>query len=614
MRFPGIIPAVTTPFDASGAIDFAGLETNVAALLEAGVHGIVATGTMGEAGSLSTDERRAVVAAVARAVDGQVPVIAGVSAGTPAAAIALAADAAEAGAVALMLLPPLGYRGDAEEIVAHYRSVAEAAGLPLMAYNNPEASGIDMPPALLARLYEEIEQVVAFKECSGDARRIPALIAAAPGAEVLVGGDDWALEGFCAGATGWVTGVADVAPADCVALYDACRAGDLDSARAIYQRMLPLARFDMTPKLVQYFKAAMDEVGYVGGPTPPAAAAAHDRRARGARRRDGGASGGRRCMRFEAVDSHTEGMPTRVVTSGVDPIPGATMLERKLYFERELDDLRLLLMREPRGHSAMSGAILQPPTRADADWGVLFIEVSGCLPMCGHGTIGVATVLVETGRVEVREPETVVRLDTPAGLVEARVAVEDGRARAVTLRNVPSFLFERDRRAAGVACDIAFGGNFYALVSVEDVDPARADEYIRRGAEIMAAVNQRPPVHPLDERIAGCRHVVFHSPGRDGADAVNATSIHPGWLDRSPCGTGTSARMAALHARGELALGEPFVNQSLIGTRFTGRLVEETRVGDVPAVVPEITGRAWVTGRAEYVLEADDPFPAGFAL
>lgn len=269
MRFPGIIPAVTTPFDASGAIDRDALQSNVQALLEAGVHGIVATGTMGEAGSLSSAERREVVAAVAGAVGGRVPVIAGVSAGTPAAAIALAADAAEAGAVALMLLPPLGYRGDDDEIVAYYRSVAEAAGLPLMAYNNPEASGVDMGAGLLTRLCEEIDQVVAIKECSGDARRIPALIDAAPGAEVLVGGDDWALEGFCAGATGWVSGVADVVPRDCVALYDACRAGDLETARAIYRRLLPLARFDMTPKLVQYFKAAMDEVGLAGGPTRP---------------------------------------------------------------------------------------------------------------------------------------------------------------------------------------------------------------------------------------------------------------------------------------------------------------------------------------------------------
>jgi 4-hydroxy-tetrahydrodipicolinate synthase len=269
MRFPGIIPAVTTPFDASGDVDVGALEANIAALLDAGVHGVVATGTMGEAGSLSTAERRAVVAAVARAVDGRVPVIAGVSSGTPAAAIALAADAAEAGAVALMLLPPLGYRADADETVAYYRAVGEAAGLPLMAYNNPEASGVDMRADLLVRLYEDVDGVVAVKECSGDVRRIPALLEAAPGLEVLVGGDDWALEGFCAGATGWVTGVADVLPRECVDLYEACRADDLETARAIYFRLLPLARFDMTPKLVQYFKAAMDAVGFAGGPTRP---------------------------------------------------------------------------------------------------------------------------------------------------------------------------------------------------------------------------------------------------------------------------------------------------------------------------------------------------------
>src|SRR3954465_13508713 len=281
--FEGIIPAVTTPFDASGAIDEAAPERHVVPYLDAGVHGLVANGTMGEAGSLSAEERRTVVAGIARAAGGRgpgvagapagaaraaggrVPGIAGVSAGTPSAAIAFAADAAEAGATALMMLPPLGYHGDAREVTAFYRAVAEAGGLPLMAYNNPAASGVDMAPELIAGLGRETENLVAVKECSGDVRRIPAIIALAPDLEVLVGGDDWALEGFCAGATGWVTGVADVVPAECVELWERCRAGELDRARAIYQRMLPLARFDMTPKLVQYFKAAMDEVGLVGG-------------------------------------------------------------------------------------------------------------------------------------------------------------------------------------------------------------------------------------------------------------------------------------------------------------------------------------------------------------
>jgi dihydrodipicolinate synthase/N-acetylneuraminate lyase len=269
VRFPGIIPAVTTPFDPSGAIDMPALERNLGALLDAGVHGFVATGTMGEAGSLSSAERRAVIDATVRAAAGRVPVIAGVSAGTPAASIAYASDAAAAGADAIMLLPPLGYRADEREIVAFYRTVGEAAGLPVMIYNNPEASGTDMPVALIARIAAEVEQVVAVKECSGDARRIAALLNDAPGLEVVVGGDDWALEGLCAGATGWISGVADCAPAECVELYDACRAAELERARAVYGRLLPLARLDMTPKLVQFFKGAQDALGFTGGPTRP---------------------------------------------------------------------------------------------------------------------------------------------------------------------------------------------------------------------------------------------------------------------------------------------------------------------------------------------------------
>ncbi|MBV8913756.1 MAG: proline racemase family protein [Acetobacteraceae bacterium] len=328
---------------------------------------------------------------------------------------------------------------------------------------------------------------------------------------------------------------------------------------------------------------------------------------------------------FTAVDSHTEGMPTRVITGGLGPVPGATMQDRRRYFEEHLDDLRLLLMREPRGHSAMSGAFLQPPIRADADWGVLFVEVSGLLPMCGHGTIGVATVLVETGMVEVTEPETRIRLDTPAGLVEATVSVSEGRAERATIRNVPAFVHQLDARVeveslgAAVSYDMAYGGNFYALVPAAAVGlepvPESADELIARGLAIAEAINSSAlPVHPLDCAIRGCKHVVFHAPGNNGAHARSATAIHPGWLDRSPCGTGTSARMAALHARGELPLNQDFVNESVIGSRFIGRLVEEVNVGATPGVVPEITGRAWITGMAQYLLDPTDPFPAGFDL
>jgi proline racemase len=299
-------------------------------------------------------------------------------------------------------------------------------------------------------------------------------------------------------------------------------------------------------------------------------------------------------------------MPTRVITGGVGVLPGATMLERKLRFEQERDGLRKLLMHEPRGHGAMSGALLQPPCRADADWGVVFIEVSGCLPMCGHGTIGVATVLVETGMVEVTEPETVIRLDVPAGLVEARVAVENGHATKVTIRNVESFLHEKDARANGITYDMAFGGNFYAIAPAASagltVGPEHAAALIAAGLELMAAVPE--PVHPDDPAIRGCHHVIWTDGHR------SATAIHPGWVDRSPCGTGTSARMAALHARGELALHEDFEHRSILDTRFVGRLVEETPRG----VIPEITGRAWVTGMGQYLLDPEDPFPEGFRL
>jgi proline racemase len=327
---------------------------------------------------------------------------------------------------------------------------------------------------------------------------------------------------------------------------------------------------------------------------------------------------------LHVVDSHTEGMPTRVVVGGVGVIAGATMFERRRTFIADYDSLRTTLMYEPRGHSAMSGAILQPPCRPDADWGVIFIEVSGCLPMCGHGSMGVATVLVETGMVEVTEPVTRVRLDTPAGLVVADVAVEDGTAVAVTLTNVASFSVALDEKVdvpgvGPVTYDMAFGGNFYAIVELDALgipfDRAAKDRLMTAGLAIMAAVNdQNPPQHPENPEITGCHHVQLVAPGSTARLSRHAMAIHPGWFDRSPCGTGTSARVAQLHARGQIAVGDEFVNESFIGSRFTATVAEETTVAGRPAVVPRISGRAWITATAQHHLDPSDPFTEGFLI
>jgi 4-hydroxy-tetrahydrodipicolinate synthase len=270
LSFHGIIPALTTPFDADDRVDMVALERNVAFVLDASVHGIVGTGTMGEASSLSRQERQQVLATICGVAGDRVPVVAGISAINASAAIAYALDAADAGVAGLMLLPPLLYRGDEAEMLAFFDSVCRAAELPVILYNNPDAAGYDLPAQTIIQIASEVKQVIAVKECSGDVRRIPQILNAADRPlAVLVGGDDWAFEGLCVGAAGWISGAADVAPAACVALYDHIREGELDDARALYRLLLPLARLDMKPKLVQYFKAALDELGRDGGPSRP---------------------------------------------------------------------------------------------------------------------------------------------------------------------------------------------------------------------------------------------------------------------------------------------------------------------------------------------------------
>ena len=334
-------------------------------------------------------------------------------------------------------------------------------------------------------------------------------------------------------------------------------------------------------------------------------------------------------MRFarmiSTIDTHTAGEPTRTIIGGLPYIPGKTMSDKMLYLRTHMDGLRTMLMYEPRGNEVMSGAILTQPCNAKADIGVIYIEVGGYLPMCGHDTIGCCTAMVEAGLVPVHEPVTKITLDTPAGLVVASVAVEDLVAKSVSFRNIPSFLYEADVAVdvpsyGRVIMDIAYGGNFYALVEAKSLGltivPERAGDLVKAAVSLRKAVNSQLHIkHPEKPFIEGLTHVEFYGPPthRD-AHAKNAVVIPPGSIDRSPCGTGTSAKLATLYAKKEWKLGQEFIHESIIGTVFRARIVKETKVGDIPAVVPEITGSAYVTGIHQFVVDPDDPLKEGFLL
>jgi proline racemase len=334
-------------------------------------------------------------------------------------------------------------------------------------------------------------------------------------------------------------------------------------------------------------------------------------------------------MRFKqmisAVDAHTEGEPARVVVGGVPPIPGATFQDKWAWAKQNMDDLRKLLMYEPRGSNVMSGSILTAPVTPGADIGVIFIEVSGFLPMCGHGTIATCTVLVETGIVPAVEPFTRITLDTPAGLIKAKIQVEDGHVKNVTIQNVPSFSYKSDvwvdvPELGKVCLDIAYGGNFYAIVDAPalglELAPSSARQIVHYGQIIREAIaKQVEVVHPLIPEINKCTHVRFVAPSlTPRVSTRNAVLYGAEAIDRSPCGTGTSAEMADRYSKGLLDLNQEFVSESIIGSRFYGALVEKTQVGPYAGVVPTIRGRAWVMGIQQFVLDESDPFPAGFYL
>jgi proline racemase len=340
---------------------------------------------------------------------------------------------------------------------------------------------------------------------------------------------------------------------------------------------------------------------------------------------------------INAIDVHAAGEPGRVLIDSHLHVKGATMAERLQYCRQHLDDLRLLLLQEPRGYPGLCAVLVLPPVEPGSDFGIVVLEQGGFRPMSGSNLICAVTALVETGLVAVQEPVTNLRVDTAVGTVSVRAQIANGRAVGVTFDNVPAFVVALDHALelpgyGTVLVDIVFGGQFYVQAKAVDLGvelvPSAAKELARAGSVLRTVAQQRFPVqHPLNPAIDHIALTMIHgpspTPGLSGRNTVvlpNGTvdlddpTTWTGILDRSPCGTGTCARMAARHARGEQAIGQDFVHESLLGTTFTGRLNEETQIGPYRAVLPSLSGRGWITGYNTYVLAEDDPFPRGYTV
>jgi proline racemase len=311
-------------------------------------------------------------------------------------------------------------------------------------------------------------------------------------------------------------------------------------------------------------------------------------------------------LRVETVDYHTGGEPFRIVTGGIDPPAGRTILEQRRCALEHLDDVRKLLVHEPRGHADMYGCFVTEPEDEGADLGVVFFHNEGYSTACGHGAIALVTWALETGRIDATEPETRVVVDVPSGRLETWARVEDGRVRSVRFRNVPAFVHSGR---------VSFGGAFYASVE-ERVDPAELPRLIELGRRVKAELEaEQEFVHPLEPELRGIYGVIFwQDEGEEPLTQRNVTVFADGEVDRSPCGSGTSARLAVLHAESRIGVGDELVHRSIVGSEFRARIVAETDVAGRPAVITEVEGSAHLTGRHEFVLEPDDELGLGFLL
>ncbi|MEJ8554600.1 proline racemase [Tepidibacter sp. Z1-5] len=328
---------------------------------------------------------------------------------------------------------------------------------------------------------------------------------------------------------------------------------------------------------------------------------------------------------IHAVDSHTMGEPTRIVVGGVPNIPGKTMADKKEYLEKNMDTLRTSIMLEPRGHNDMFGSILTAPVNEEADFGIIFMDGGGYLNMCGHGSIGAITVAIETGMVEAVEPVTDVVMDTPAGIIRSKAKVEDGKVKEVSIVNVPAFHYKKDveievPEIGKITFDISFGGSFFAIINAKQlglsVEPKNSQKLTALALEIRDIINKEIEIqHPTLSHINTVDLVeIYDVPSHPEATYKNVVVFGQGQVDRSPCGTGTSAKMATLHSKGELKEGELFVYESILGTLFKGRVVGTDKVAQYNAVIPEITASAYITGFNHFVIDPEDPLKYGFVL
>lgn len=328
---------------------------------------------------------------------------------------------------------------------------------------------------------------------------------------------------------------------------------------------------------------------------------------------------------LQVIDSHTVGQATRVITGGVPVLKGKTVMEKKQYLAEHYDYIRTTTMLEPRGHADMFGALLTEPVDQSADIGVIFLDGAGYLNMCGHGTIGVATILVETGMVKVTEPCTELVLETPAGLVKVQVKVEAGKAKDVTFINVPSFLYLKDETITipgmgEVTFDVSFGGSFFAIVKdIElgvQISTANVNQIIPIALKFLHYIEQHVKVqHPLLPEINKIELVeIYGAPKSADADVQNMVVLGEGEVDRSPCGTGTCAKLATLYAKNQLAIGQKFIHESILETKFCGVIVDTVKVQDYEAIIPQITGQAYITGFSNFIVDPTDPLKTGFCL